>query len=504
MRKLSLASVAVLALLLTGCAGGSGSSGETDAPKAATLRLAATSSNNSFDTSQLQTGNLVQYWQPVYDTLLLLDTDAKLQPNLATEWEYDDTNTTLTLTLRDDVTFTDGEKFDAAAVKANMEHLRDGGGSNSSMLASVSGIEVVDDTHVAVTLTEPDPGLTNYLTTVAGAMASPAALTGESIATEPVGSGPYVFDASKSVAGATYVYERNDDYWNADAFPYDGLTITVMEETTARLNALRSGEIDGALLDAKSATQAESAGLTLNVHRLDWQGLILADRDGSKNPALADVRVRQAINHAFDRETFVEKVLLTRGLASTQIFNEQSAAFLAELDERYPYDPKKAKQLLADAGHPDGITIDMPSMPAFAATNDIIEQQLADIGVTVNWTKVTAESYIPTVQTGDYATFVMQLSSGNEWRDVYKSVSPAGPWNPRHSTTPEMAALIDAAVAATSEDEYVDTLHQINEYIVENAWFAPIAFADTIYATRSGTSVTPQPQNVVPAIRNYS
>jgi len=502
MRKLLLASAAALALALTGCSGAAAPQGDGgDAP--ATLRIAAALPNNSFDPSQLQTGNLVQYWQPVYDTLLVLDTDAALQPNLATEWAYDDARTTLTLTLRDGVAFTDGSAFDAEAVKANMDHFKEGSGSNASMLASVSDVAVVDPTHVALTLSAPDPGLLNYLTTVAGAMASPDSLDDPDVATEPVGSGPYVLDTEKSVAGATYVYTRNEDYWNPDAFPYDSLTVTVMEEVTARLNALRSGEIDGALIDAKSAAEAEKSGLTLNVHRLDWQGLIIADRDGSKVEALGDERVRQALNYAFDRDGYTEKVLQGRAAASTQIFNDQSIAFDAALDDAYSYDPEKAKELLAEAGYPDGFTLPMPQSPLFAASNDIIEQQLADIGVTVEWTKVVSEQYIPTVQSGDYGAFIMQLSSGNEWRDVYKSIASAGPWNPRHTEDPEVERLIAEAAVAPSDEEYASALQELNAYVVEEGWFAPIAFADTIYATKDVT-VTPQPQNVVPSIRNFT
>jgi len=502
MRKLALVSVAVAMLLLSGCGGGNANTDSN--PDATTLRLAAAIANNSFDTAQLQTGNLVQYWQPVYDTLLVLDTDAKLQPNLVTEWGYDATNTVLTLALRDDVVFTDGSRLDAEAVKANLEHFARGGGSNSSMLAALSEVAVIDDEHVSLTLSQPDPGLTNYLATVAGAMASPSSLNDPSIATRPVGSGPYVLDTEKSVAGATYVYHRNDDYWNAEAFPFDNLTISVMEETTARLNALRAGEIDGALADSKSASEAEKAGLRLNVHRLDWQGLVIADRDGSNVAALGDARVRQAINYAFDRQQFATRVLDGRARPSTQVFNEQSAAFVADLDERYTYDPARAKGLLAEAGYGGGFTVVMPQMPAFAATNDIIEQQLADIGITVEWKKVVAEDYIPAAQSGEYGIFVMQLSSGNEWRDVYKSLSPDGPWNPRNSADEETTRLLAAATTAPDEETYAAILRELNGHIVEEGWFAPIAFVDTIYVTASGVSVVPQPQNVVPSIRNYS
>ena len=506
MRKLStIAAAAAALLLLAGCSGGAApDSGDASPSKPSTLRLAAVVANNSFDPAQLGTGNAVQYWQPVYDTLLVLDTKSQLRPNLATEWSYDDTMTKLSLTLRDGVEFTDGTAFDAAAVKANIEHIAAGSGSNAYMLANVASVDAVSDTRVTITLSRPDRGLLGYLTTVAGAVASPAALDDPELATEPVGSGPYVFNKAKSVAGATYVYDRNEDYWGAKSFPYDSVTVTVMEDATARLNALRSGEIDGALADVKSATEAEKAGLTLNTQRLDWTGLLIADRTGSKVGPLGDVRVRQALNYAIDRSGFLKKALDGRGAVTTQIFNEKSLAFEATLDKRYPHDVKKAKKLLADAGYADGFTLTMPEWASPTGLGAILAQEFADIGVTVEYAKVVMDQYTTAARSGEYGAFIMQLSSGDESRDVSKSLTPGGSWNPLHTEDPEVARLVAEAQAASSDDEYTDRLQELNEYIVDQAWFAPIAFIDTIYLTVDGVTVTPQPQNVVPSIRNFS
>lgn len=507
MRKLSsiTAAVAAAVLLLTGCSGGAAlDTGDSKPSTPAVLRLAATVANNSFDPAQLGTGNAVQYWQPVYDTLLVLDTESQLQPSLATEWSYDDSMTELSLTLREGVEFTDGTPFDAAAVKANMERVATGSGSNAYMLANVASVDVVSDTEVTVTLSQPDRGLLNYLATVAGAIASPASFDDPELATEPVGSGPYVLNKDESVAGATYVYERNENYWDVKSFPYDSVTVTVMEDATARLNALRSGEIDGALADVKSATEAEKAGLTLNTQRLDWTGLLIADRTGSVVGPLGDVRVRQALNYAIDRDSFLENALDGRGAASTQIFNEKSLAFDAALDERYPYDVEKAKELLAEAGYADGFTLTMPEWASPTGLGAILAQELAEIGVTVEYTKVVMDQYTTAARSGEYGAFIMQLSSGDEARDVSKSLTPDGSWNPLHTEDPEVARLIAAAQTATDDNEYADRLQELNEYIVEQAWFAPIAFIDTIFLTVDGVSVTPQPQNVVPSIRNFS
>ena len=164
-----------------------------------TLTIGARVDNNSFDPADLEIGNRVQYWQPVYDTLLRLDADAEPQPNLATEWAYNEDNTVLTLQLRDDVTFTDGESFDGDAVKANIEHIKAGTGQNQFMVAGHRGGrgQLPDRGRAAALLAGP---LAALLPRVGGRRDGLARQRSESdsIASEPVGSGPYVFDADAS------------------------------------------------------------------------------------------------------------------------------------------------------------------------------------------------------------------------------------------------------------------------------------------------------------------
>lgn len=495
------AAVALTTITMTSCASDR-SGGGTDATTR-TLTIASVNDNNSFDPAALEIGHRVQYWMPVYDTLLTLDPDSVPQPNLATAWHYDDDATALTLTLREGVEFTDGEPFDAAAVQANLEHLAAGGGQNAYMAASIEGYDIADEHEITLELSAPDPGLLGYLGVVAGAMASPASLDDPRIAVHPVGSGPYVLDEERTSSGSQYVYTRNPDYWNPDDFPYDEIVIKPMSETSARVNALKSGEVDAAMAVAVSLPDVESTELHIDRTQVNWLGIFIADREGAQVPALGDVRVRRAINMAVDTEAVVEHGVLGEGTTTDQIFNPSSDAFRSGLDSTYSYDLDEARRLMATAGYADGFRVTMPDIDGFANLNPIIEQSLAALNIVVDWVPEAPDAAISAVLSGRYPMFFFQLGSQSSWQDIEKSVLPDSPWNPFHAEDEELSALIEAAQTAAAEDQ-PDAMRAVNDWLVDNAWFDPWYRENTIYLTRPETEVVMQSQNVVPWIRDFS
>jgi len=474
----------------------------TASASAETLTLAVGLDNGSFDPAIIENGPRAQYWAAVYDTLLLMQPDGTITGNLAESYAYNEDNTVLTLKLRQDVKFTDGTPFNADAVKANVEHLRSGTGQNSFMVGAVTDIVIVDPYTVELHLAAANPAQLTYLTMAGGVVGSPAALGTEGIISVPVGSGPYILDVANTTKGAQYSFVRNPDYWNTAAFPYDEVKLIPMGEITARMNALRSGQVDGAQGNAQTAAEAEGSGLIVNRTPIDRHGLILADRDGTIVPALADVRVRQAINHAIDGNGLLGALQRNLGHHTTQVFNLNSVAYLPELEDRYPFDPEKAKALLAEAGYPDGFELKLPENPTVPA-NPIIAQQLADVGIKVVWDKVVSENYVTEAQSKRYGAFWMSLSTGNPWWDMTKQISAAGPWNPFDSATPELDALLAKAQVA-SGDDYKALMQQVNTYVTENAWFDIWYQADAVYFSQPDVKVTMHPQNVVPYIRHFA
>ncbi len=251
------------------------------------------------------------------------------------------------------------------------------------MATAIDSVSAVDADTVDITLSAPDPAMEYYLSQALGLMGSPASLGTDAMDRLPVGTGPYTMVADKSVVGSQYVFVARDGYWNPDLQKWDKIDLKLLPDVTARVNALVTGEVDATILDGTTYQQAECAGKSLLEYATDWQGLLLFDRDGTLNPALKDVRVRQAINYAFDRENLLAQLGGGKGKVTSQVFGPDSTAYVPELDTYYTYDPGKAKQLLADAGYANGLTIEMPmATPGTETIMTFVAQQLADVGIT--------------------------------------------------------------------------------------------------------------------------
>jgi peptide/nickel transport system substrate-binding protein len=304
------------------------------------------------------------------------------------------------------------------------------------------------------------------------------------------------------VAGSTYTYTRNANYWNKDAFPYDKVVLKPMTDTTARLNALRSNQVQGALGELKNVKEAEAAKLTANMTSVNWVGLLLMDRDGKLVPQMKDLRVRQAMNYAFDHEAILQSIDFGNGKRTTQIFSTVSPAYDPALDSKYAFDLDKAKQLMQEAGAADGFSITIPRAPGQDAYYTVTEQSLAKINIKVEWAQVPTSSIIPEILSGKYPVAFMTLGSQSAWQDIQKSVIEKAPWNPLHATDPELQNLLKAAQMAPVDGQPA-AFSAVSAWLVDHAWFSPWYRVETPYFTDAKTKVTMDPYVVVPPIRNF-
>ena len=493
-----ITAVAVLTaagLTLSGCAAGAPApaatgDGESTAPTQ-TLTIGAVADITDWDPAQAHVGHALQPYQAAYDSLLLREPDGTLAPMLATEWTYDETNTQLTLELRTDVTFSDGEVFDAEAVVANFEHFKAENGRQAAQLTSLEEAVAVDADTVEITLSEPDPAFTYFLSQAAGLMGSPAALAGDEIGAAPVGTGPYVMDTASTVAGSQYVFTAREDYWNPELQKFAGITFKFLVDNAARANALVSGQINAALIDARSTAQVDGAGLTQTAYPTDWAGLLLLDRDGAIVPELADVRVRQAINYALDRKALLQALQLGYGTPTAQPFGPESGAFDEALEDAYPYDPERARALLAEAGYADGFTMQAPSVAAFETFFATIGQQLSEVGITLEAVPVPDQDLVTEIAGGSFPSAFFFLFQGEAWVAINQIVSTDALYNSLDSTTPELQTLIDQVQAAGSEEELDAAAVEVNRYVVEQAWFAPLYRPDQLFYTDATVPVEP-------------
>lgn len=506
--KTKVGVLAVASLLLAGCSAGTPDTGEStdgeSAPRGGTLTIGQLGDVQSWDTSQAHVGHGLVPYQLVYDTLILRDPDGELSPMLATEWEYDETRTVLTLDLRDDVTFADGEAFNADAVKANLEHFKAGNGRQAVQLTQFESATVVDDDTIEITLAAPDPAMEYYLSQAAGLMASPAAIEAGTLETDPVGTGPYELDKANSVKDSQATFTAREEYWNPELQKFDGVVLRILEDISARVNSVISGQVDFTTLDAKSAEQAESADLALIPdYQVDWTGVTFFDRDGVVNEALADVRVRQAINHAVDRETLLDQLQLGRGTATSQVFGPASGAFVDELEDYYPYDPDKAKELLEEAGYADGFELKLPVIPAFATQITALSQQLGEVGITVTQETVPAANYVADAAQSKFEAFNFNLFQGEAWVAINQIIAPTATFNPFKTTDPELSELI--AVVQAGDEDSEEAAQDVNRFVTENAWFMPLYRIDQISAYNPETiTVQAQTQSAIPSIYNFA
>jgi len=298
-----------------------------------------------------------------YDSLIIRQPDGTLAPGLALEWKYlDDKNTQFQMKLRPGVTFSDGSEFTAEAVKGSLEWWRDGTGLFASRFAGITSIDVTDDLTVVLNLAKSDAAWPQSFTQDRyGPVISPIGIANEdALATETHGAGPYVLDTENTVLNSVYVYvPREDDYWNPDAIKWSKITIQVIADPSARLAAMQSGQVDVATGDATTADAAKSAGLNIAHAPYLWNSLILMDRAGSEFKPLGNEKVRQALQYAVERDVVAEAIFGDYGSANATMVTPGYDSYNQALEEQYTYDPDKARAMLAEAGYPDGFTMDV-------------------------------------------------------------------------------------------------------------------------------------------------
>lgn len=499
--------VVVGAMALAGCSAGGGGSSQASGSASGgggTLTIGAVVDKTSFDPAQAHIGHYMQYYQPVYDSLIRREPDGTPVPMLATKWSYNADKTVLTLDIRKGVTFSDGTPVNAAAVKENLDRFIHDNGPDASTLSQVSSVGTPNADTVTITLKSPDPSLIDYLGNEDSFIASPKAIAAGHIATDPVGSGPYVYDSAQSVPGSKYTFTKRKGYWDPALQVYNEIVVKPIPDPTALLNALLSGQVNSAVLTPKTAVQAKSAGFTEYDYGTDWYGLMLFDRSGKMVPALANVKVRQAMNYAIDKKAILKQVGQDKGELTSQLLPPSVPGYQKSLDTAYPYNPTKAKQLLAEAGYAKGFSISMPTStgaidPALTAA---VGQYLKNVGITVNWDNVAISDYIGDLTGGKFPAAWFQEAQGTAWYTAQTELTPNAVFNPLHTTDPKVEGFIhDVQFGTPSEQDAAATA--LNKYIVDQAWFVPFYRPLDVLFTSKNTVTVPQSRQAVPSIYNY-
>ncbi|MEM7801577.1 MAG: ABC transporter substrate-binding protein, partial [Chloroflexota bacterium] len=298
---------------------------------------------------------------------------------LATGWEEDETG--VTFTLREGITFHDGEPFNAEVAVANFNRVKEMGHPvNRGFLANVESAEALDEFTVRYNYSQFDGTVLLTLSRFAGKMISPAAF--ETVAeNNPVGTGPYIYNPETSEQDNTFLaMDFNPDYWNNNAQPIASVEFSMIPDGATRVNGALAEEfhtVGGG--NVSTVRQLTDAGFVISgLPSVAWSAHIL-DRTGSVVPELADERVRQAMSYALNRDVYFEVVDV--GNPSTQHAPVGGYAFNPEIED-LNINMEKAMALMAEAGNPE-FTIQLPSFGPFNARNAFLASSWEPLGISV-------------------------------------------------------------------------------------------------------------------------
>ncbi|GAD35054.1 dipeptide ABC transporter substrate-binding protein [Microbacterium sp. TS-1] len=471
------------ALALSSCAAGTSSSEDGEQTLVIGSQMA---SFPSLDTGAITTagyegqrliGNLV------YEGLTKRDVSdpnapAGVAPALASSWEVADDGLSYTFTLQDGVTFHDGTDWDADALIYNINRYMDETDPNYdpvlityyTVLNFVDSVEKVDDMTVTFTLNQPFAFFLADLYNVY--FASPTSLDEDGAAgqaTNPVGTGPFVFDELQQNQSISFV--RNDDYWG-EVPQLDRLTVELIPDPSARTAALRSGRVDWIeAAQPDDLASLESAGFVATGNAFDWEW---SWQLMTGEAPFDDIRVRQAMNYAIDREAIADDLLHGTAVPAHQMFASASL-YYTEDDDLYDYDPEKAKALLAEAGYPDGLDVTVGYITAGSGAmqaksmNEALQTQLAAVGINVSLEPVDFSGMYAKLGEGDTgwqaANQAFSLEQPSSWNGFWFGCDG----NFFGYCNPEAEALYDQALTTVDDEERAALLTEVGHLVTEDA-----------------------------------
>lgn len=318
------------------------------------------------------------------ETLVRYDKKGLPVPWLATGWKIAKDLKSITFMLRKGVKFHDGTAFNADAVKWNLDRYRT---SNNAELKSVESVDVVDVLTVKLNLSKWSSTIIDNFTMHAGMMISPTSFQkngADWAKTHPVGTGP--FKLASWQRDTSVKFEKFADYWQKGKPYLDGVEWIIIGDMVTRTMAFKKGDVDVLLiLEPSDVKDLEKEGkFYFTAGGLSGLNICIAGDSGHSDSPFADVRVRQALEYAIDKKTLVDKLILGYGKVCNQYaypgtWGENPAV------KGYPYDPAKAKKLLAEAGYPSGFktTLYTPTWGNYIYPPPVIQQYLAQVGIEV-------------------------------------------------------------------------------------------------------------------------
>ncbi|MFW8633749.1 ABC transporter substrate-binding protein [Cribrihabitans pelagius] len=350
----------------------------------------------------------------IFEGLTRFMGDGSVVPGLAESWEISGDGTEYTFTLRDGVTFHDGSAMDAEDVKFSLDRARaeDSTNAQKALFEGITAVEVLDPRTVKLALDKPDGSLLFNLAWGDAVIVAPESIEG--IKSQPVGTGAFTFQ--EWVQGDRITLARNPDYWG-EAPALASATFKFISDPTAAFAAMMAGDIDAFdNFPAPENLPQFEADPRFQVLVGSTEGETILSTN-NKQPPFDDIRVRQALAHAINREAIIDGAMFGYGTPIGTHFAPHHPAY-ADLTGQSAHDPEKAKALLAEAGIAEGFetTLHLPP-PSYARRGgEIVAAQLAEVGIKAEIINVEWAQWLETVFRGK--DFGLTIVSHTEPMDI--------------------------------------------------------------------------------------
>jgi peptide/nickel transport system substrate-binding protein len=408
----------------------------------------------------------------VFEGLTKFTETGAVVPGLAREWEISDDGLTYTFHLVERATFHDGTAFDAEDVVFSLDRARaeDSTNAQKQLFAGIASVEAVDPVTVKVTLSQPDGNLLFNLAWGDAVIVAPESI--DDIKARPVGTGPFRFEDWRQGDSITLV--RNDDYWG-DAPALTQATFKFISDPTAAFAAMMAQDIDAfAGYPAPENLPQFEADPRFKVLRGSTEGETILAMNNAVAP-FDDVRVREAVAHAIDRQAVIDGAMFGLGTPIGTHFAPHNPDY-EDLTALSNFDPEKSKALLAEAGLADGFstTLKLPP-PSYARRGgEIIAAQLREVGIETEITNLEWAQWLEQVFNGK--DFGLTIVSHTEPFDIGIYARPDYYFQ---YGKPEFVALMDKLTATSEPEARTELLHQAQEMIARdyvNGYLFQLAF----------------------------
>ena len=451
-----------------------------------TLTYAAGADPDNLDPANAESNPAEAVNRMMYENLVRFDEKLKLVPGLATKWEQSKDGLTWTFFLRKGVKFHDGTPFNAEAAKAFFDRMI---GPEKPLKAGlyapiVNSAEVVDDTTVKVRLKAPFAFFLNNLAHSASGIVSPAALKtyGKDISRRAVGTGPFKF--VEWIHGDHLTMVRNDEYWGGKP-RLDKIIVKTVKEDSARVMMLQSGDAQLIVRIPSEDIPRLEKDPNIKLDSTETLRVLFLGINCYKKP-YSDVRVREALSYAIDKESIVKNIYQGRALVASNLVTPLTTGHIPLKGN--PYDPEKAKKLLAEAGYPQGFKAKLWSpmgrYPKDFEMAQALQQQLNKVGVdctldTMEWAAYLAAGRKPPEQ-ADAELFILGWApSTAEARWAVYPIFTTEQWAPKgnnrfYYSNKEFDEAVDKFSMATTKAERDKYLKIAQELLIKEAPAIPI------------------------------